>query len=105
MDRDKMREIAKRLAKNNLEGEPDIKKVLWFPHEDEVRLVEVLPDVIPSDQVVAFHFGPDHAGGIPVPSAIALILPDEEGKIPVPQGWVDWKDTEEIDVLRVRKAV
>ena len=97
-DLDEMRRIAERLAASNVESEPSTLRVLWFPDANEVRLVEVVPDTVPSDAVVAFYFGPDYPGGIPAPSAIALVLPEEVGRIPVPKGWVDWKDAQELYV-------
>ncbi len=104
MDKKKMRQLAERLATANAESEPTLRKVLWFPHEVELRLVEVMDDVIASDSVIAFHFGPDAPGGIPVPSAIALIRPQEFRAIPLPEGWGNWDDAEEINVFRAREA-
>jgi hypothetical protein len=91
-----MQRIAERVAAADIESEPTIQRVFWFPNLEEVRLVEVMPDTIPSEEVVAFHFGPDLPGGIPVPFAVALVLPQEVGAIPVPKGWVDWKDAKEL---------
>ena len=65
MKKDRMRQLAKRLVKDHLASEPSIQEVLWFPHEEELRLVEVVSDTVKSDSVMAFHFGPDVAGGIP----------------------------------------
>ena len=91
-----MRQIAQRLAQANVEADETVQKVLWFPDKEEVRLVEVLPDVVKSRSVVAFHFGPDRPGGIPVPSAIALVRPQEVGLIPLPKDWGRWDDAEEL---------
>jgi hypothetical protein len=104
MDKEQMRQLAKRLALENAESEPELQKVLWFPHDVELRLVEVIPGVIPSDFVVAFYFGPEPTVGIPVPSAIALILPQEFRRIPLPEGWGNWDDAEEIDFRLAREA-
>jgi hypothetical protein len=104
MDKKKMRQLAKRLASSHAQSEPTLEKVLWFPHEVELRLVEVMTDVPPSDFVVAFHFGPEPAGGIPAPVGIALILPSEYRTIPLPEGWGTWDDAQEVAFRRVREA-
>jgi len=92
-----MRTLAERLAKDNVEAEPEIKKVLWFPSDNELRVVDVLEDTAKSDEVVAFHFGPDKHNGFPVPMAIALIRPDEEvRKIPLPDDWGGWENAVQV---------
>jgi hypothetical protein len=104
MGKEQMRQLAKRLALANAESEPTLQKVLWFPHDVESRLVEVMEDVVASDSVIAFHSGPDAPGGIPVPTAIALIRPQECGVIPLPEDWGNWSAAEEIEILRAREA-
>jgi len=94
VDNSKMRELAIKLAKDNVESEPDIQEVLWFPHADELRLVEVLPDMVESDRVVVFRFGPEV--NMPVPMAIALIRPEEAKKIPLPDDWGGWESAERV---------
>ena len=87
MDKNEMRELAIKLAKSNVEAEPEVERVLWFYNKDELRLVEVLSDTVESDRVMAFRFGPDVDS--PVPTAIALVRPEEVKKIPLPDGWGD----------------
>jgi len=92
-----MRKLAERLAKDNVEAEPEIRKVLWFPSKDELRVVDVLEGTARSDEVVAFHFGPDVRNGFPVPMAIALIRPDEEARrIPLPDDWGGWENAVQV---------
>jgi len=90
MERDKMEELATKLACDILKAEPEVKKILWFPHGEELRVVRILDNVEKSDRVMAFRFGPDVRGGIPVPTDIAVIRPDEEARIPLPADWCDW---------------
>jgi hypothetical protein len=88
-----MLEIADQLVQAHLESEPSIREVYLFPCEDEVRLIEVDPSALPSDeQIVAFHFGPSVKEGISVWTAIAVIPPEDKEKLPPPSGWGQWKD-------------
>lgn len=82
--------IAKRLADAHRDAEPSIEKIYLFPSDEEIRLVEVDSVTVPSDRVTPFYFAPDAAGGIPFRSAIALIRPDEDARIPLPEGWGSW---------------
>ncbi|MDD4890986.1 MAG: hypothetical protein PHU85_13780 [Phycisphaerae bacterium] len=96
---EKMHDIAMSVAKDNKESEPNIQRIFWFPHTEEVRLVEVDPEALPSDsRIVAFHFGPGFADGVSIPSAIALIRPQEVGVVALPEGWGSWEDAKELQV-------
>lgn len=97
MSREAVEQQARLLARENREAEPGITKVYWFPHEIEVRLVEVLPAIPPSGtRIVPFHFRPRPQDNIPAPSGIALVRPDEVGKLLLPQGWGRWEDAVEL---------
>ena len=90
-----LRSVAEFLAKDHLETDPSLKKIYWFPSEEEVRLIDVYPEAIPvrpGDPAAAFFFGPDPKGGVPYRYAIALARPDEDGKIALPKGWGEWSD-------------
>ena len=83
---------ARLLAIENKKAEPEITKVYWFPDEGEVRLVELLQSVPESGdgKVHPYHFRPDPADQLPAPSGIALIRPDEFGKLQLPEKWGGW---------------
>ncbi|MCX7015035.1 MAG: hypothetical protein NTW86_21190 [Candidatus Sumerlaeota bacterium] len=86
-------EAAVRLAEHSAEGEPNMKEILLFPSENEIRLVEVDELAMPNGgRAIPFHFGADVEGRIPYRSAIALILPEEKAKIALPEGWGTWED-------------
>jgi hypothetical protein len=89
---------AKRLAKENRENDPDIKKVYWFPHEGEVRLVEVHKTIPKSldGEIRPFYFRADPKAKLPAPSGIALIRPDEVKKLAPPSDWGSWELAEEL---------
>lgn len=90
--------VALVLAQDNKRAEPGITKVLWFPHDLEVRLVEI-EDNLPASatgQVEPFYFDASPVDGVSAPSGIALIRPSEEGKLRLPDGWGDWASAVEL---------
>lgn len=91
---------AKILARENQQAEPDICKIYWFPDEDEVRLVEVHPQVPQSGdgQVHPYFFRPSPADDLPAPSGIALINPAEFGQAQLPPQWGSWDDAIELEL-------
>ena len=98
-----LREAALELAKANIEAEPDLQQVYWFPSEEEIRLVLLDPTIAPSrdEEVFApFYFGSNKAAGVPYPSAIALIHPKDKDRLQPPDGWGNWKDAESIGRMK-----
>lgn len=93
----KLLDAARELVRANVESEPLIQRAYLFPARDEIRLVEIDPTTSPSgDRIEAFYFAPDREGGIPYPSGIALILPNEFKQIPPPEGWGEWDEARQI---------
>lgn len=97
---DKIKEQAVRLARDNKEGDPAIKAIYWFPDEYEVRLIEVEDDLPRSEGgfVEPFYFRASEEDNLPAPSALALIRPDEVGKLELPEGWGDWDSAEKLEL-------
>jgi len=93
---EKVLEQAKKLASEARETDPNITKIYWFPHDQEVRLIEADENTIKSltGHVEPFYF--DSTAEIPVPSGIAIIRPDEVGKLEMPKGWGDWENGKEL---------
>ena len=90
-----IQETAQVLANTAREADPDLLRILLFPAADEVRLLYVDATARPTlkDETIApFYFGPDRRSGLQYPSAVALIRPEEEGKLPLPSGWGTWED-------------
>jgi hypothetical protein len=87
-------EQALLLAKENKDAEPDIAAVYWFPNEQEVRLIEIMPSIVSSTngRVTPFYFRADPGSGLPAPSGIALIRPEEFRKLKLPDDWGDWDE-------------
>jgi hypothetical protein len=91
---------ARLLARENRLAEPAITKVYWFPDGEEVRLLE-LDGTVPASQdkrVHPYYFQPSPQDELPAPTAVALINPDEDGKVELPAAWGEWKDAIEIEV-------
>lgn len=92
---DDMRATAKMLAEENREPGNASVKTLLFPSETEIRLLYVDPTARPTleeETIAPYYFGPDARSGIRYPSAVALIRPEEEGKLHLPHGWGTWED-------------
>jgi len=98
MAREEIEEQAKKLATESKRSEPDIIKIIWFPDDDEVRLIELDENTVVSlsGQVEPFYFEPEE--DITVPSGIAIIRPEEYRKLVMPEGWGNWEDGIELDV-------
>jgi hypothetical protein len=89
---------ARYLAVDNRQAEPEITRILWFPDDNEVRMVEVT-DIVPvnfDDEIHPFYFPPSPEDDLPLPSATVLIRSDELGKLKLPAGWGDWTDAVEL---------
>ncbi|MFP4054124.1 MAG: hypothetical protein ACLFV7_09700 [Phycisphaerae bacterium] len=99
INENKIRRQALELARANREAEPGITEVYWFPHEEEVRLVEVVSDApkSPDGKVRPFHFRASPEEGLPASSDVALISPEECGKAQLPEGWGGWNDAEKLE--------
>jgi hypothetical protein len=94
-----MRATAKMLADAARKSESAIEKVLLFPSAKDVQLLYVDPTGRPTseDETIApFYFGPNARSGIRHSSAVALILPQEVGKLRLPAGWGTWEDAVEV---------
>jgi hypothetical protein len=83
--------VAKDLVRHHFEIEPHIERIVWLASEgDEIRLIEITPEAIPSGMVHPFPFHPTPE--VPYRTLVADVTPDEWNKIqrqeiPLPQGW------------------
>ncbi len=95
-----IRKQAKLLASENKKVEPGIQGIYWFPHDNEVRLVGVEDNIARSlsGEVEPFFFEPSPVDNLHAPSGIALIRPDEYGKLDLPRGWGKWEDAVKMEV-------
>lgn len=85
---------ARLLADDNRKAEPEISRVIWFPDEHEVRLIELTEQIPVSleGEVHPFYFRESPQDNLPAPSAMAMIQPNEYGKLKLPAGWGEWSD-------------
>jgi hypothetical protein len=94
MSLEEVKNQAKLLAAENRMAEPDILEIYWFPDEAEVRLVETLPTIPASGdgRLHPYHFRANRDQNLPHPSGVALIRPDEVGRLTLPEKWGDWDE-------------
>lgn len=92
-----IRPVAQRLWQDGVEAEPAIRAAYLFPSDHEIRLVYLDPTTTPSrhgQPISPYYFGANTASGLPYPSAIALIRPEEKDALPPPDGWGTWAQAE-----------
>jgi phage FluMu protein Com len=96
--------VAKELAKKHFQAEVGLQKIIRFSGAAEVevrpiepiKLLEVNINAIPSG-VLPVSFGPAPASGIPYPSVIVEVSPEEYAKIQtqelkLPNGWLQGEE-------------
>lgn len=85
--------IVQRMARMHFETEDCIDRIIWFKgngSEDEIHLIEVNRDTIPTGSVMTFYFR--ESKKFPLPALLADVTPKEwekirAGKISLPPGW------------------
>jgi hypothetical protein len=100
MPREEIERQARLLATDNRRAEPQITQIYWFPDDNEVRLVEVLPTVPASGdgRVHPYFFRPSPIDNLPAPSGVALVRPDEVRQAQLPPNWGNWNDAVELEI-------
>ncbi|MBW3623675.1 MAG: hypothetical protein KY468_09745 [Armatimonadetes bacterium] len=86
---------AHHLAREHADSEPGIQEIYLFPNEEEIRLIEIDSTTSPNEAITPFYFRSDPAKGLPYPTAIALIRPEEK-VLPPPAGWGQWSQAARI---------
>ena len=93
---EEIKEAAYQLMRDNVDSVPEIIKTYWFPENRTIRLIHVDRTAGPTDQIRPFYFSEDKRSGLPYPSGVALILPenDQNGEEPLdpPAEWGTWRD-------------
>ena len=92
MSRQSIEQQARSLASSHREADPDLEYVLWFPDDEQVRLIDVTEGIPASDDAIVapFYFRPDPERNLPAVMAIAMVRPGEVGKLRLPTEWGDW---------------
>ena len=86
-------DIVRRMVRSHFETEDVIDRVVWFKSRngvEEIHLLEVNREAIPSGAVMTFYIGKSKK--FPLPTLLADVTPTEwkkirAGKIPLPEGW------------------
>ncbi len=97
-------EVAKELAKKHFALEEGLTRVFRITGKaaveivsaEPIKLLEVNENTVPCG-VMPLHFGTAPAGGIPYPSVIVEVTPEEFKKIQtkelkLPEGWENWEE-------------
>ncbi|MFH0826123.1 MAG: hypothetical protein V2B18_25510 [Pseudomonadota bacterium] len=89
-------EEARKLAEEAKASDSSISTIYWFPHDEEVHLIMIDENLVPSgeERVQPFYF--DSTVTDPVPSGIAVIGPAEYQRLRLPRGWGSWDDGQQI---------
>lgn len=92
-----IRAAARQLWEDSIAAEPALVAVYLFPSDKEIRLVHLDPTAAPnrdSGMIRPYYFGTNAAHGLPYPSAIALIRPEEKDALQPPEDWGTWAQAE-----------
>ena len=88
---------AQKLASDSRELDTNVVKVLWFPDPYEIHIIVIETDAVPwTEEVEPFYF--DASTEVPVTSGLAVIPPEQEGQLRLPEDWGDWKDRQELEI-------
>ena len=94
---------ALELAKAHSEFDPQTLLILYFQSkkEEEVRLLEVSSDVLPSGLVFPLTFAPDKKEGMQYPCTIIVVSQEDyekirQGDLTLPDDWGKLEDGEEL---------
>ena len=96
ISRQDIRKWALELAYSSKDTDPSVLKTFWFPNNEQIRVVHVIENSLPNDQVLPFYFLPGQFNDFPVPIAVAAIRPEEVRQLKLPDGWGTWDEAEEI---------
>ena len=98
-----VRSEALELVKAHCEFDPQTFLIIYFQSkkEEEVRLLEVSSDVLPSGLVFPLTFAPDKKEGMQYPCTIIVVSKEDyekirQGDLSLPDGWGKLEDGEEL---------
>ena len=83
---------AKTFADAHRETDKGVDTILYFPGDDEIRLLEFTSSVPPTGEAVPFRYDPSPSHGLHHRMLVTLLHPQEldlvrRGQIPLPTGW------------------
>lgn len=93
MEQMNIQDAALDLAISSAESDPTIRKIYWFPNDQQVRLLHIDSESIKTDDQDARPFYFNKVEGIPFTVGLAMLHPDEERLKAPPVEWAsDWSD-------------
>src|SRR5690606_33183740 len=89
-----VRELAESLAAFHADSDSAGERIYWFPSEEAVRLIDIVPTAMPHDPgaLHPYFFGARPKDGITLPSALVVITPEDVATATPPDGWGSWAD-------------
>jgi hypothetical protein len=84
--------VAINIAKSHMTEDQSTVAIYRAQGVDEVRLIEVTSSVGTTNDILPFRFGPRPDVGVPYPSVVVLLSPEEwdsvkGGRLQLPEGW------------------
>jgi hypothetical protein len=96
-------DVALELAQAHKQADPEIQQIYWVrdPADNEVRLLEVSGSVGNTGSVMPFRFAARPDLGIPYPSVVVLLSPEEKSlldsnSLSLPANWGQPEDLRKI---------
>lgn len=98
-----IRRAAQEMADEGRASEPQIREVYLFPSDSVIRIVYLDATASPSrgDRVRPFYFAASPVSGLPYPSAVAVIRPEEKDTLLPLEDWGDWSEAERLWPIEV----
>jgi hypothetical protein len=92
-------EQARKLALEIKQTHSSVQRIIWFPDDAELRILEIDANTIKSPTKVIEPFYFDSTASLPVPSGIAIIRPEEyrDPDLRLPKDWGKWEDGQELE--------
>jgi len=90
---DEIRTEAQYLADQYFDVEDTI-SIYWFPDNEIVQLILIILSTPKNEHnnLHPFYFKASPEDNLPFPSASAIILPEEFGKLNLPKEWGEWEN-------------
>ena len=102
MAKKSLENAARELVEAHREADSGVSHAFLSRKDNEIRIVEVTDSVGTTNEIIPFRFKSRPDLGVPYPSVIILLSPDELGllkkdKLKLPKGWGSFKDLSPIE--------
>lgn len=87
-----IQEAALKLVQWHRKADPQLRSIFLYPHNRQIRLLEVSEGSPSTGKLYPFTFAPDQEHGIAFPLVLIEVSPQEadlieSGKLKLPRGW------------------